>query len=127
MRRMPASKLVLLAVSAALGCDGGGGAPTLSTTTAKATVSGTVTVKGKPVKKGTINFNPANAQRKDVAPVDATIGSDGKYKVETLAGTNRVRVVTSEGGAAAGSGYSKIFEAKEGENTHDIDIAIGAP
>src|SRR5262245_43804881 len=45
------------------GCSG---TPAVSTSTTEATVKGTVTIQGKPATKGTVEFDPANYQRKDV-------------------------------------------------------------
>ncbi len=118
----PARRLLLLATVATLGCSEGVKAPPASDSMTKATVSGTVTVKGKPMKVGTVIFNPANARRKDVAPVSVKVEDGGKYKLETYVGTNAVQVDSREGGAAAGSGFSNAFDVKEGENTYDIEV-----
>jgi hypothetical protein len=85
----------VVALAAALfvggGCGGGGGAPAVSSSMEEATVTGPVTVHGKPLTKGEIAFDPANVDRK-VAPRTAPIGSDGAYTIKTLIGENSVTV-----------------------------------
>ena len=75
---------------AAWGCDSE--VPPVDTTTAEATVSGTVTVRGKPMAGGEITFDPSNIQRKDEKPRKAAIGPDGTYTVTTLQGRNSARI-----------------------------------
>src|SRR4051794_21185477 len=77
------------------GCGGGGSAPAVSSSLTEATVSGTVTIKGKPATKGDVTFDPANSQR-NVAARSAPIGADGTYTVTTLLGGNTVRVTSPE-------------------------------
>ena len=122
MRRRTAHKFLLVAAMGLLGCGGGAQAPKAADSMAKATVSGTITAKGKPIKSGTVTFNPANANRKNVSPVMAKVGDGGKYQLETYVGTNAVQVTTRDAGSAAGSGFSDSFDAKEGENTYDIEM-----
>ncbi len=70
---------------AASGCSD---TPSVETTTAEGTVSGTVRVRGQPMAGGEISFDPSNVERKDEKPRKATIGPDGKYSVTTLQGQN---------------------------------------
>ena len=79
--------LALLALIAP-GC--GDGAPSVDSSTAEGTVSGKVTIRGKPATKGSIIFDPSNIKRKDAAPVTAAIGADGSYSTKTLVGVNQV-------------------------------------
>jgi hypothetical protein len=73
------------------GC-GGGSAPAVSSSMTEATVSGTVTIKGKPATGGQILFDPSNINRRDARPRTAAIGKDGSYTVTTLVGENLVSV-----------------------------------
>jgi hypothetical protein len=101
------------------GCDS---RPSVSSSTTEATVKGTVTIKGKPPKKGEIVFDPANYQRKDVAARTAKIKEDGTYTITTLVGGNSVRVAGPEA-ERAGSTYTSIdFDVQPGENTLDISL-----
>ena len=103
------------------GCDGSGGAPTASSSTAQAKVKGTVTQKGKPLAKVDVKFNPANVNRKSAPSVTATTGDDGSYEITTLVGENTV----SLGGAAMSKDaklmyFSKTIDVKAGDNPFDI-------
>ncbi len=71
------------------GCDGG--TPAVDTTTAEATVSGTVSVRGKPMVDGEIAFYPSNYKRDEPAR-KTTIGKDGTYSISTLQGRNTIRI-----------------------------------
>ena len=53
-------------------------------------MTGTVTIRGKPMKGGEITFDPANYQRKDAAKRTGKINDDGTYEVTTLVGHNTV-------------------------------------
>jgi hypothetical protein len=70
------------------GC--GDGRPSVDTSTAEATVKGTVKVRGKPATGGTIHFDPSNVKRKTEAVRSAPIGKDGSYTVKTLVGMNQI-------------------------------------
>jgi hypothetical protein len=88
-----------------------------------AKVKGRVTLRGKPLAKAEIQFNPANVNRKFAATVTANIGNDGSYEITTLVGENTVTL----GGRALGKNVqlqylAKTLDVKEGENTFDIPI-----
>lgn len=86
------SRIGVVSLSALLvvvgGC--GGGRPAVDTSTTEATVTGVVTIKGKPATGGTISFDPSNVERKFEAVRSAPIGEDGAYSVTTLVGQNQV-------------------------------------
>ena len=66
------------------GC--GDGKPWVDTSLKEATVSGVVSVKGKPADGGTILFNPSNSGR-IVPSRTAKIGPDGSYTIKTYTGS----------------------------------------
>jgi hypothetical protein len=120
------TRIAVLVPSALLvigwGCDS---RPAVSTSTTEATVKGTVTIKGKPATKGTVEFDPANYQRKDVQARSAPINPDGTYTITTLVGGNTVRVRGPEA-EKAGALYETIdFDVKAGENNLDIKVPKG--
>src|SRR4051794_15189478 len=88
--RHPASFVAAIAVwtlAAVSGC--GDGKPSVDTSLNEATVTGVVSVKGKPASGGKINFNPSNSGR--IVPTkSADIGPDGTYSVKTYTGDNQV-------------------------------------
>lgn len=110
-----------IATTAALVVGGGcNNKPAVSTSTDEATVKGTVTIRGKKATQGQVTFDPANYQRKDVAPRSAPIGSDGTYSITTLTGQNSVQVSGPEA-SRAGADYASItYDVQPGENTYDI-------
>ena len=65
------------------GCGGGPAAPKREF----AEVKGKISVKGKPVKAGSINFQPPSG-----APVVASIGTDGTYQLQGVIGHNIVLI-----------------------------------
>jgi hypothetical protein len=103
------------------GC--GSGTPPVSSSTEEVTVQGTVTVKGKPLTKGEITFDPSNINRRDAKLNTAKIGSDGTYTLKTLVGENTVRVggpqVNKDPALATNQ---VIVDIKSGENTIPIDV-----
>lgn len=116
-------RLGVAAVAAGLlvgyGCDD---RPPVTSSSEEATVTGTVTINGKPASKGKVVFDPANYQRKDVSARDAEIGEGGKYTITTLVGSNMVRVDSAEA-AKAGASYASITcDVKPGTNTFDITL-----
>ena len=62
----------------------------MDTSLTEVTVTGVVTVKGKPASGGQITFNPSNRDRK-VPAFAAPIGQDGSYTIKTYTGENEVR------------------------------------
>jgi len=105
---------------AAWGCSD---VPSVDTTTAEAKVSGTVTVRGKPMTGGEISFDPSNYQRKDEKPRKATIGPDGTYSVSTLQGRNSARIsgpmVKKDPQLAYGI---HTIDVQPGDNTFNIEL-----
>lgn len=104
------------------GC--GDATPSTDTSSTPATVSGTITIKGKPATQGKVTFNPANVNRKTVPAATVDIGKDGSYKVSTLTGENTVTVDTPElrkNSSELGNGMLS-FKAAAGENTFNIEI-----
>jgi hypothetical protein len=113
---LAASAIGLLAWA---GCD----SPGVSSSTTEATVSGIVTVMGKPATGGQISFNPANAARKDAPSTTVEIGKDGRYTAKTLVGRNMVVLFMPQVGRSADVfGARKAIEVASGENTCDIDV-----
>ena len=110
---------ILLALS---GC--GSGAPPVSSSSAEATVHGTVKYKGAPVESGDIQFDPANIQRRDAKMVSTAIGKDGTYTIKTLQGENAVRFVLPElykqdPGLVS---VTKEYKVPSGDSTFDIEL-----
>jgi hypothetical protein len=102
-----------------VGCDSSG----VSSSTTEATVSGVVTVIGKPATGGQISFNPANVARKDAPTRSAEIGKDGRYTLRTLVGRNAVILFMPQVGRSADLLRArKTIEVNTGENTCDIDV-----
>jgi hypothetical protein len=76
-------------MAASFGCSD---TPPVSSTSSEATVTGKVTIRGKPMKGGEITFNPANIKRPDAATRKAPVKPDGTYEITTLQGQNSVKV-----------------------------------
>jgi len=111
----------------AWGCEGGGGRPSVSSSMEEATVKGTVTVKGTPVTKGMITFDPANVDRK-VGPRTAEIGSDGTYTIKTLIGQNRVNVTGPTIARDPNLAMNEsTVEVQSGDNQIPIELAPTSP
>lgn len=98
---MPASvaKVLLCAAVVLLCLVGCGGGPDLPPT---APVSGTVTLDGKPVPRGMVQFVPDASQGTQGPPAVGAIDSDGHYELSTagvegaVVGRHRVRVDARE-------------------------------
>jgi len=106
---------------AAWGCSD---TPPVATTNAEAKVSGTITVRGKPMTGGEITFDPSNIERTDAALRKATIGKDGTYSLTTLQGHNSARISGSpmlkkEPQLAYGI---HTIDVKPGDNTFNIEL-----
>ena len=94
----------------------------MDTSLNEATVSGVVSVKGKPADGGTILFNASNSGR--IVPTrTAKIGPDGSYTVKTYTGINQVsfdgEVDRQEPRRRAGQGS---VDVAPGENKADFDL-----
>jgi hypothetical protein len=116
-----AAGVASLALAATGGC--GEGKPSVSASTTEAKVTGKVSVKGVPAKKGTISFNPANYRRKNEAARMAPIAADGSYEVTTLVGENQVRV-GGTGLPGEPSYDSWTYDVKEGTNVYNLDLPL---
>lgn len=103
----------------AWGC--GDGRPAATSSTEEATVSGTVTVKGKTATKGNVTFDPASYQR-PVAARSAPIEKDGRYTIKTLVGHNAVRVSSPLLKGRDLDDLVLSYDVKSGEQTFDIKL-----
>lgn len=115
-----ASAVLAVGLLALCGCDQGGSAPAVSSSTEEGTVHGTVTINGKKASGGTIQFDPSNIKRKSVSAVAAEISKDGTYSIKTLIGENQIRVDSPE--TKKGMFSVDSFEVKSGENSHDVSL-----
>jgi hypothetical protein len=121
--------IVGLAVALFVGWGGGcgSGAPPVSSSMEEATVQGTVTVKGKPLTRGKITFDPANIKRK-VAPRSAPIGPNGAYTIKTLIGENSVTVqgptIDRDPNLALNQ---RMVDVESGENQVPIELSQTNP
>jgi hypothetical protein len=120
MSSAPVAAAVLLA---AWGC-GGDAAPVVETAKAYATVSGKVTVKGQPAKKGKVTFDLTNASPLAGSSRTADVKGDGTYEAEAPVGKNSVAIGGTGHSEADGSYNTTTFEVKEGKNTLDLDLPI---
>lgn len=108
-------------LAAAWGC--GGGTPSVSSSEQKVQVSGTVTLKGKPLSGGQIMFDPSNINRRDAPVANLKISKDGTYSGETLVGENSVTVTNPTIQKSLDlSANREVVELKSGENTVNIDL-----
>jgi hypothetical protein len=109
--------------AACLAIGGGCGdrKPAAESSTAEATVKGTVTVLGKPATKGQVVFDPTNINRPDAKVRTAEIGAGGTYQATTLVGPNSVSIIVPRPSRPT-EGMSPEFglDVKPGENTLDI-------
>ena len=85
MRLCTALSLILACARA--GC--GDGKPWVDKSLTEATVSGIVSVKGKPADGGQILFN-GNSSGRSVPIRTAEIGRDGSYTIKAFTGVNQV-------------------------------------
>ncbi len=101
------------------GCNDGPAPATSSTE--EATVTGTVTIKGKTATKGTVTFDAASYQR-PVGARSAEIGKDGSYTIKTYIGHNAVRVSSPLIKGREMDDNSQSFIVKSGDNRFDIQV-----
>ena len=115
--------LAVVVLLGSAGCDGGGSAPSVSSSREEGKVKGTVTINGKPAVDGEVTFDPSNIQRRDAPTAKAAIGKDGSYEVKTLVGEN---AVTVSGPAISKdpklSMNKKFVDVKAGENPLNIEV-----
>ncbi len=119
-RRIAAFAGVLALAIATAGC--GDGKPWVDTSLNEATVSGIVSVKGKPADGGTILFNASNSGR--IVPArTAKIGPDGSYTVKTYTGVNQVSFDGEVTAKNRGVGLLKeAVDVAPGENKANFDL-----
>lgn len=117
----------LLSVAAATilvatwGCSGG--TPSVSSSSAKVKVKGKVTLKGKPLDRGTVTFDPTNINRRDAPVARLEIGKDGTFSGETLTGENSVSVTNPAIAKSVDlSANRQVFTLDSDENTVNIDL-----
>jgi hypothetical protein len=116
----PLVPVVGLILPIANGCSDG--KPAIDTSNNQATVTGVVTVKGKPAPGGKINFNPSNSGR-IVGISSADIGPDGSYTVKTYTGGNQVTFSGEVAIKNPGLGLVREYaDVKSGENKIDYDL-----
>jgi hypothetical protein len=102
---------------------GCGDKPGVDTTTAEATVSGIVRVRGQPMKGGEISFDPSNYKRADEKRRTAKIGPDGRYTVTTLQGQNSAKISGPTIAKEPQLGYGiHTIDVKAGDNPFDIEL-----
>ncbi len=120
-RRNPALlALTLLTIPWVQGCSDG--KPRVDTSMNEATVTGIVTVKGKPAEGGTILFNASNSER-IVPHRTAPIGKDGRYSIKTYTGSNQVSFDGEVADKNRGVGLIKEFvEVTRDDNKADFDL-----
>jgi hypothetical protein len=107
-------------MAASFGCSE---TPAVNSSNAEATVSGKVTIKGKPMKGGEITFNPANYQRQDAPTRTAPVKPDGTYEITTLQGQNAVKVAGPEVLKDPQLGYAGLtVDVPSGGKTFDIEL-----
>jgi hypothetical protein len=120
--RWPAVRIAAAVVAGAVlqGC--GDGKPSVDVSLNEASVTGVVSVKGKPATGGTILFNPSNAGR--IVPTrQAEIGPDGSYSLTTYTGDNRVTFNGEVASKNVGVGLMKEYALVEsGDNKIDFDL-----
>jgi hypothetical protein len=118
--RIRVSLPLLAAALSIAGC--GDGKPWVDTSLTEATVSGIVSVRGKPASGGTILFNPSNSGR--IVPTKtATIGPDGSYTIKTYTGVNQVSFDGEVASKNLGVGLVKeSCDVVRGENKADFDL-----
>jgi hypothetical protein len=115
---------VLAAASLALGC-GGGGAPSVTSSTEEATVKGTITVLGKPATQGKVTFDPSNINRPNASVRTVEVGKDGTYEVKTLVGPNSVSVnVPKPAKPAPGMSPELSVDVPAGGTTFDVALPV---
>jgi hypothetical protein len=112
--------LFLVALCATAGC--GDGKPWVDKSMTEATVSGVVSVKGKPADGGTILFN-GNSSGRTVPIRTAEIGPDGSYTIKAFTGVNQVSFDGKIASKNRGVGLVKeACEVGSGENEANFDL-----
>jgi hypothetical protein len=110
---------VILACGTA-GC--GDGKPWVDKSLTEATVSGIVSVKGKPADGGQILFN-GNSSGRSVPIRTAEIGRDGSYTIKAFTGVNQVSFDGEIASKNRGVGLVKeACDVVSGENKANFDL-----
>lgn len=109
-RSQIAAVLAAMGIGIPGGC--GDGTPSVSSSTAEATVRGSVTIRGKPATSGSVVFSPANVRRPDARPRRSEIAKDGTYSITTLVGDNVVSV--------AGPKFDRDEQVGSSQIAHDV-------
>ncbi len=116
-----AALVAAIGLVASSGC-GEGSPPSVSSSSEKVNVKGTVTLNGKPLTSGLVMFDAANINRRDAPAAKLEIGKDGSYSGSTLIGENAVTV----SGPAIGTGQlsmnRKEVVLKAGDNVLDVSL-----
>jgi hypothetical protein len=94
-----------------VGCGGGGSGPETFT------VSGNVSLDGKPIEKGTISFVPADGK----GPTAGAVIKDGAYTAKVTAGSKKVTIV-----APKVVGTRKLYDTPDSPTTEEIKESIPA-
>jgi hypothetical protein len=87
---------LVAAILVLVGCQRGPDLPPM------AEVTGTVTLDGRPLPRGTVQFVPDPSQGSEGPPAVGTIAEDGAYELTTagvdgaIVGTHKVRVISQE-------------------------------
>lgn len=129
MRRRGVLGLILAVLVGTEGC-GNSDAPSVSGSLEKASVKGTVRVRGKAVTNGEVSFHASNINRPNTPAVNAKIGKDGTYTAEPLIGENNVEVSCKE--LANHKNMMLIdneqpVKIKSGEQILDIELPSNLP
>jgi hypothetical protein len=112
--------LFLFVWCATAGC--GDGKPWVDKSMNEATVSGVVSVKGKPADGGTILFN-GNSSGRSVPIRTAEIGPDGSYTIKAFTGVNQVSFDGKIASKNRGVGLVKeACDVASGENEANFDL-----
>lgn len=112
------------ALMAAWGCGESRQGDRGTTPKAEATVTGKVTINGKPAQKGHITFEPLDANGLPTGSKAAEVGKDGTYTITTQTGSNDI-TAASTGDPAADASYNKTnFDVQPGSNTLNLDLPI---
>jgi hypothetical protein len=110
----------LVLACATAGC--GDGKPWVDKSMTEATVSGVVSVKGKPADGGTILFN-GNSSGRSVPIRTAEIGPDGSYTIKAFTGVNQVSFDGKIAAKNPGVGLVKeACDVASGENKANFDL-----
>jgi hypothetical protein len=111
---------IVIVACATAGC--GDGKPYVDKSHTEATVSGIVSVKGKPADGGQILFN-GNSSGRSVPIRTAEIGPDGSYTIKAFTGVNQVSFDGQIASKNRGVGLVKeACDVVSGENKANFDL-----